>query len=381
MLRKTLPPELRNLKIAQHPIFAMGLLIAALSLAANIGYWTRGLTGQTYWINFVFAGMVEVMFVFLIWLGGNIWKSGGRALATALVALSLAPWLASSISNFMFLATLKDPQIASAQATVLAAKEQVLQTDLTRYANELSQYANVVRKDVSALEESQAFCDRAPREECNSLNLAEEIAVNRKINELEDDQRSALASLEAIASERTAAITDTEFSIALLSQKFGGNWLSREFLMVAFLDILKAVLFFVGLWINIRLYKNGKADREEQTNLLAELAERMAALEALETTIEAKTKALAAAQKAAKAVEPKKERAQPTTGKGHGEKTPVLATTAVSPPVRQAPMPYKPEPAHKKPAAKKPLVRDQQIIEYQERRPDGTTVTRRKKIA
>ena len=380
MLRKTLPPELRNLKIAQHPIFAMGLLIAALSLAANIGYWTRGLTGQNYWINFVFAGMVEVMFVFLIWLGGNIWKSGGRALATILVALSLAPWLASSVSNFMFLATLKEPQIASAQASVLAAKEQVLQSDLTRYANELSQYADIVRKDVSALEERQAFCDRAPRDECNSLNLAEEIAVNRKINELEESQTTALASLEAIASERTAAITDTEFSIALLSKKFDGNWLSREFLMVAFLDILKAVLFLVGLWINLRLYKTSQSEHEDQIDLLAQLAERTAALEKLEKSVEAKTRALAAAQQKATASEPKQEQARPSANlSGTARKTVPAAATGLT--EKQTSAPSNPKPVKPKPPAKKPVVKDPKVIEYQERQADGTTITKRKRIA
>ena len=380
MLRKTLPPELRNLKIAQHPIFAMGLLIAALSLAANIGYWTRGLTGQTYWINFVFAGMVEVMFVFLIWLGGNIWKSGGRALATVLVALSLAPWLASSVTNFMFLATLKEPQIASAQASVLAAKEQVLQSDLTRYGNELSQYADIVRKDVSALEERQAFCDRAPRDECNSLNLAEEIAVNRKINQLEESQTTALASLEAIASERTAAITDTEFSIALLSEKFNGNWLSREFLMVAFLDILKAVLFLVGLWINLRLYKTSQSEHEDQIDLLAQLTERTAALEKLEKSVEAKTKALAAAQQKATASEPKQEQARPSANLSvTARKTVPAAATGLT--EQQTTAPTKTTVAKPKATRKKPVASDGKIIEYQERQADGTTITRRKRIA
>lgn len=369
MLRKALPPELRNLKIAQHPIFAMGLLIAALSLAANIGYWTRGLTGQTFWINFVFAGMVEVMFVFLIWLGGNIWKSGGRVLAAALMVLSLAPWLASSVSNFMFLATLKEPQIASAQTSIVEAKEQVLKGDLARYANELTQYNDVIRKDVSALEERRRFCDRASREECSSVELADEIAVNRKINELEASQATALAALEELASQRTNAITDSEFSVALLVRKFDGNWLSREFLMVAFLDILKAVLFLVGIWINLRLYKAKGAATQDQADLLVQLDNRIKTLRELERSIDEKTKAAATQRTDETPVE----RAEP-----------VIPAPAPKPAMRAPSEPTVPAIASvTKPAPEKtePVVKPAPTIEYEQRQADGTTVTRRKSIA
>lgn len=369
MLRKNLPPELRNLKIAQHPIFAMGLLIAALSLTANIGYWTRGLTGQTFWINFVFAGMVEVMFVFLIWLGGNIWKSGGRVLATALVVLSLAPWLASSVSNFMFLATLKEPQIASAQSSVVEAKEQVLRGDLARYANELSKYDDVVRKDVDALEERRGFCDRAPREECSSVELADEIAVNRKINELEANQTTALTALEELASQRTAAITDSEFSIALLVRKFDGNWLSREFLMVAFLDILKAVLFLVGVWINLRLYKADEVAVEEQVNLLVQLDNRMKSLQELERSIDIKSKA--AAEKDTSKQPAKKP--MPTIKPQEPAPASIVQSDPVAPVTSSLAKPA--------PKTVKPIKKPAPTIEYEERQADGTTVRRRKSIA
>lgn len=362
MLSKNLPPELRNLKIARHPILVMGLVIAGLSLAANIGYWTRGLSGQTYWINFVFAGMVEVIFVFLIWLGGNIWKSGGRALAIGLICLSLAPWLASSVSNFMFLSTLKDPQLSSAKSAVIDAREQVLTADLTRYANELSQYSDVVRKDVQALEDRREFCNRAPREECSSSDLADEIAVNRKINQLEANQATALNDLEALASERSTAIKESEFSLLLFQQKFGGNWLSREFLMVAFLDILKAVLFLVGLWINLRLFKADETISETQQDQLAELDKRIAELRSLEKSIDEKSAAFELKKK--KAV---KAQAKTATVAKTNTHTPEQVSKPVSPP--------KPKQADEKQS------RPSSTIEFKERRADGSTVTRRKSIA
>lgn len=364
MLSKSLPPELRNLKIAQHPIFAMGLLIAALSLAANIGYWTRGMTGQTFWINFVFAGMVEVIFVFLIWLSGNIWKSGGRVLATVLIVLSLAPWLASSVSNFMFLATLKEPQLSSAQSGVDEAKETVLRGDLARYANELTQYNDVVRKDVAALEERRAFCDRASREECSSIELADEIAINRKINELEASQVTALSDLEALAKKRTDAIRATDFSIGLLVQKFNGNWLSREFLMVAFLDILKAVLFLVGIWINLRLYKASSVATQEQTDLLVQLDGRIKELKDLEATIDTKSKAAAlVAKNPSKQPEPAKTPDNIEPGPEVTQK-PVVAIVGTA--AKAA------DPGKDKPSTE---------IEYEQRQADGSTVRRRKSIA
>ena len=366
MLSKKLPPELRNLQIAQHPIFLMGLTIAAISLAANIGYWTRGLSGQSFWINFFFAAMVEIIFVFLIWLGANIWKSGGRALATALILLSLAPWLASSVSNFMFLATLKEPQLASNQSAMDTAQETVLTADLARYARELSQYSDVVRKDVAALEERRAFCDRAPREECSSSDLADEIAINKKINELEASQATALSDLQTLTENRSAAITASEFSLALLAAKFDGNWLSREFLMVAFLDILKAVLFLVGLWINLRLYKAEEVTHEENVDLLGQLDDRLKAIQAMETSIDQKVAAAAA-----KEAERKKKRA--------AQKSAPVSTEPVSTePVSKAPAKT---PVKAKPAPSISGTGASNVIEYNHRQADGSTVRRKKSIA
>lgn len=378
MSRIKLPPELRNLKIAQHPIFIMGLTISVLSLAANIGYWTKGNEGAFYWINFTFAGLVEVVFVFLIWLGANIWKSGGRALAVGLIALSLGPWLASSISNYMFLTTLNDPALASTQSTLFDARQRKLTADLSRYERLLTQYDGVERKDVEALETRQAYCDRVAKDECSSVDLADEIAVNKAMTDLEESQEVALKALEGVLSERNAAITNAQFSVDLLIKKLDGHLLSREFLLVIFLDILKAVLFLVGIWISLRLHRASKEALQMSTATQTEIEAGRAKIRGLEDQIAA-LKLQASKKRKPTGKQKTSTKSGAATEQLTGQGTPGVPVNSTGAGAAS----HEPDAGaivHQAPVSARPAPLSGEI-QYTETQADGTTLVKTKKIA
>ncbi|MEP1145455.1 MAG: hypothetical protein ABJH52_17155 [Henriciella sp.] len=279
---------LSKLKIAA---LVVALALSAFSLVTGVLYWSNG-AGETDIAAGIFAGALPEIMVVLFFVALDLmWKqkqkgSGTFAGIVVVTVALLVSWLASSAGSFMYMTTMDERAIASSKATVSNTREATLQTDLARFNTELNAYEGVKREDVSALEDLLERCPNVPRDECITTDVQQRLATNKAINGLEEKKSETLGAIEALATTEQNTIRDSQFSLALFAAKL--DFASREFLFIAYLDTLKIILFFVGLWASLRLRLLADATRGEQLDLKKHLDERFEEIIAIKAELETK---------------------------------------------------------------------------------------------
>lgn len=366
MLSSVDPKIINGLSKLKNAALVVALALSAFSLVTGVLYWSNG-AGETDIAAGVFAGalpevMVVLFFVALDLMWKQKQKGSGTVAGIIVVTIALlVSWLASSAGSFMYLATMDERAIANSKAAVSTTREATLQADLARFNSELKAYEGVKREDVSALESLLERCPNVPRDECITTDVQQRLATNKAINGLEKKKSETLNAIEALASNEQDTIRASQFSLALFASKLDVD--SREFLFIAYLDTLKIILFFVGLWASLRLRLLADATIEEQLDLKKHLDDRFAEIMAVKAELESKLDDLGAQTLQ---VERLNNRAQ-----NSAEKLQDVLKASKSPEGAQTK-------AKRRKGAQKGA---EDFVEYEVEGPDGQPVTKRMKIA